>query len=285
MYTLDMTVDAGALLGDAINLRVAHGVSCAREFWAAAIAISPRSPDLALTAARLGLIEGASEYAMGQLDCALTDWPQHAGLLLCRAEVRYAAGDLEGSARDAAEAVVCDPRDAAARVGLGNAMLALGRVEEAIACLSAAVEVVPNHPGYRELLAQALGRAGNVESALQILREGILLCPESISIRNAEILLYLQRQDFQGAVLLSEQACGIGVADARTLRMRGHALSSTGAHGEAREAYQEALKLCPDDPCLRDLARQVYAHHHEEPLGANAKVEARSLMEAPAHAR
>lgn len=100
MYTLDMTVDADTLLGEAISLRVAHGVSSAREFWAAAIAISPRSPELALTAARLGLVEGLGEYAMEQLDCALTDWPHHAGLRLCRAGVRYAAGDFEGSARE-----------------------------------------------------------------------------------------------------------------------------------------------------------------------------------------
>lgn len=164
-------------------------------------------------------------------------------------------------------------------------MLALGRIQEAIACLSAAVEGAPNHPEYRELLAQALDRAGNVESALWVLREGILLCPESMSIRNAEIFVYLQRGDFQRAVLLSERACAIGVADARTFRMRGHALSSTGAHGEAREAYQEALKLCPDDPHLRELAGQVYVQHHGAPSGSNAKVEALSLMEAPAHAR
>jgi predicted TPR repeat methyltransferase len=35
--------------------------------------------------------------------------------------------------------------------------------------------------------------------------------------------------------------------------MMGHALSSLGRHGEAGDAYAEALKLGPDDPYVRHL--------------------------------
>jgi predicted TPR repeat methyltransferase len=54
-------------------------------------------------------------------------------------------------------------------------------------------------------------------------------------------------------VRLAEQARVAGIADACTFGMHGHALASLGSHGEADRAYQEALKLAPEDPYVRHL--------------------------------
>ena len=72
-------------------------------------------------------------------------------------------------------------------------------------------------------------------------------------MRNAAILLCIRRRDFSQAVRLAEQARSVGVADACTFGMKGHALSSLGDHDQAAIAYQEALKLAPEDPYVRHL--------------------------------
>ena len=45
-------------------------------------------------------------------------------------------GDREGAARDAAEAVIADPADPEAKAILGAALLDLGRIADAVACLA-----------------------------------------------------------------------------------------------------------------------------------------------------
>jgi predicted TPR repeat methyltransferase len=45
----------------------------------------------------------------------------------------------------------------------------------------------------------------------------------------------------------------VGIADACTFGMKGHALSSLGEHEQAALAYQDALKLAPEDPYVWHL--------------------------------
>ena len=99
----------------------------------------------------------------------------------------------------------------------------------------------------------ALEKARDTNGALQALTDGIALCPASVAIRNAAILLCVRRRDFGQAVRLAEQARSLGIADACTFGMSGHALSSLGRHDEAAVAYQDALKLGPADPYVRHL--------------------------------
>jgi len=86
-----------------------------------------------------------------------------------------------------------------------------------------------------------------------VLTEGIKLCPASIALRNAAILLCVRRRDFTQAVRLAENARSAGIADACTFGLKGHALSTLGRHQEAAIAYQDALKLGPEDPYVRHL--------------------------------
>ncbi len=209
---------------------------------------------LALLAARLALSEGALDDAEAELDAALITEPCHPGLRKCRAEVRRLLGDTEGAARDAAEAVILDRHDPGAKAILGMLMLDLGRSEEAAACLAEAVRAMPHEAGFREALANARIAAGDMDGALAALLEGIVLTPGATATRNAAILLCIRRRDFARAERLAEQSRADGVADACTFGLKGHALSSLARHDEAALAYDEALKLGPDDAYVRHLA-------------------------------
>lgn len=253
MSTIHITADADALSGRAEQLIEAGRIGAARPLLAAARALAPPSPDLTLIAARIALASGEWEQAMGELDGGIAAAPSHAGLRKCRADVRQRMGDCEGAARDAAEAVILDKVDPQAKAILGAALMDLGLTADAVACLADAVAGAPRDLAYREALSSALEKAGDPGSALLILNEGITLCPAGVSLRNAAILLCVRRRDFSQAVRLAENARSLGIADACTFGLKGHALSSLGQHEEAAVAYQEALKLGPEDAYVRHL--------------------------------
>lgn len=253
MDTILVTADADALCGKAAQLIAEGRPGAARPLLAAARALSASTPEIVLVTARLAMSEGDWGRATVALDDGVAADPAHAGLRIYRAEIRHGLGDLEGAARDAAEAVLLDPGDARGKALLGAAMLDLGRTADAVACLRDAVASVPDETVYREVLATAQERAGDTNAALRTLTDGIARCPASLSVRNAALMLCIRRRDFGGAADLAEQARSAGVADASTFGMKGHALASLGRLEEAALSYQDALKLDPADIQLRML--------------------------------
>jgi predicted TPR repeat methyltransferase/thioredoxin-like negative regulator of GroEL len=253
MDPIHITADADALSSRASQLIAFGRVGAARPLLAAARALASPSADLTLIAARLALANGAWNQAVQELDSGIAAAPSHVGLRKCRADVRQRMGDLDGAARDAAEAVFVDPADPQAKAILGTTMLDLGRVVDAVACLVEAVAEAPTDVDYRHALAAALEKADATDAALLALTDGITLCPASVTMRNAAILLCIRRRDFNQAVRLGEQARSLGIADACTFGMQGHALSSLGQHDRAAIAYQDALRLGPEDPYVRHI--------------------------------
>jgi predicted TPR repeat methyltransferase/thioredoxin-like negative regulator of GroEL len=248
------TPDAGALMARVEELIDQGRPGAARPILAAVRGLVQSSARLSLLAARLSLSDGKLDGTGEELDAALRADPDHSGLHKCRAELRHRLGDLDGATRDAAEAVSLDRNDPAAKAQLGQLLFELGRVADAIPCLIEAVHAKPDDPSYRETLAHALIAAGDLDGAMATLLEGIAAAPGVIAIRNAAILLCIRRRDFAQADRLAAQSRVDGVADASTFGLQGHALSSLSRHEDAALAYEEALKLAPGDPTVRQLA-------------------------------
>ena len=165
-------------------------------------------------------------------------------------------GDVEGAARDAAEAVIFDPADPEAKAILGGALLDIGRSADAIACLREAVAGAPADANYRQALSCALEKAHDTDGALQTLTGGSPCARPALP--SATLLSCFA---YAGGISarryrLAEQARSLGIADACTFGMSAHALSSLGRHDEAAVAYQDALKLGPDGP-LRAPPRRI----------------------------
>ena len=253
MDTINVTADADTLCRRAASLIDAGRIEVAQPLLAAARMLAPPSPELFLLAARIASGRGAWEQALLELDSGVAIAPSRADLRRFRADVRLRMSDLEGAARDAAEAVIFDPRDPQAKAILGAAMLRLGHETEAIACLAESVAEAPKDLASRQGLAAALEQSGNIDGALATLTNGIALRPGSQELHNAAILLCIRRRDFTQAVRLGEQARSLGSADASTFAMTGHALCNLGRHDEALIAYQDGLKLDPEDRHMRLL--------------------------------
>jgi len=243
--------------------------AAARPLLAAVRRSTPLSPRLAELASQLALHDGRADLALLELNEAVSQNPEHSGLRKCRAAVRMQMDDREGATADAADAVILDNGDPAAKALLGVLMLELRRPADAVACLDEAVGIDPLNPAYRTGLAAAQEANGDADAAMATLQAGIAATPARLDLRNAAILLSVRRRDFTLAYRLAEDARVTGVADACCFGLMGHALSSLGRHAEATDAYAEALKFRPDDPYVRHLV----AASGNLPSAARAPVE------------
>ena len=214
-----------------------------------------RLPDgLDETEARLCLAEGRPGDALPVLDAALAAGGDP-GLLLLRAEARAAAGDLPAATADAAEALLRAPGDARAKAMLGVLMIELGRLDDAVACLRDAVGAAPRQPAAWRGLAEALSRRGDEAAARHTFDAAIAAVPDDVDLRVAAMLQAMRLRQFARALALGEAARAAGRADARVFGLVGHALHKLGHAESAAEAYQDALRLAPEDPYVRHLVR------------------------------
>jgi predicted TPR repeat methyltransferase len=253
MQELRTTNDATALRARVSALIDADRPAVARHLLAAVRQLVPPSPAITELSARLAMSEGNLPQALCELDDAIAQFPSDAGLRKRRSDIRLQSDDAAGALADAAEAVILDRTDSAAKALLGVVLLEHRRTGEALACLAEAVATEPANPAYRRALAAAQEACGDSDAALATLAAAIAVAPAWSDLRNTAILVCMRRRDFAAACRWAEDARRAGVADPCTFGMLGHALSSLERHAEAGEAYGEALKLGPDDPYVRHL--------------------------------
>ena len=253
MTALVATADGATIVQRGRELLAAGRLGAAKPLLAAAHSLLGMTTEVASFAAQTAMAEGRHDLALKVLDGAIQQAPTHVPLRLARAELLWHQHDLDGAMRDAAEAVVAEPDSHQSKALLGMLLLEQRRFAEAVACLTEAVAVSPSRPAYREALATACEGSGAVDDALAVLDDGIRLAPASVSLRNAAILIQIRQRNFQAAIDRAEAGRAAGMADACLFGLMGHALSSLGQHEKATEAYQEALKLGPDDRYVRHL--------------------------------
>lgn len=203
--------------------------------------------------ARLLLAQGRALEALAALDAGFEETGPSPALCLARADLRLRAGDAVGAACDAADAVILARDNVAAKALLGRALLLLGRSADAVACLDEALAAVPSAVATRLDLAAALDAAGQPQAAEAVLAAGIALAPGNAALRSAALLRSVRANDFTAVVAMAVSARRSAALDACGFGLLGHALSSLGRHGEAADAYVEALKLAPEDPYVRHL--------------------------------
>jgi predicted TPR repeat methyltransferase len=252
MDLFDSTADADTLTRRADELLRAQRPGPARALLAAAQRLAPRAPRMASLAAQLEMREGRPSAALAALGQAIAVAPC-VSLFMLRADARRQLGDIAGAALDAAEAVIHDRHDPAAKALLGVLLVEMGRHAEAVRCLAEAVDAVPANPAFRQGLADALVATGQFEAAAATYEAGIEAAPDSIALRNAAVLLAVRQRNFATAVDLAEAARAVGIADACTFGLKGHALCGLGRHEDAADAYADALRLGPDDPFVHRM--------------------------------
>lgn len=148
----------------------------------------PRWPDLSIPrtkavtqfnlAVKLWKREAPLEAIEPHLQAATRLLPEYTSAWFYWGLILLDHGDLDGGAARLKEALHCDPERADIRVELGEALLRLGRPEEAIGVLEPAVSLASDDPDVHHLLGRALVLAGRPQEATAPLETAVRLDPD-----------------------------------------------------------------------------------------------------------
>ena len=166
---------------------------------------------------------------------------------LCRQGVaQWQRGEWDAAAETLAHAVLLAPHHAAARANLGNALLELGRVTEALSHLNAAAMLRPDHAPAQYNLGNALLAAGDAEAAELRFAAALRLDPTHVGAHNnyGNALRVLSRPE--EAMVSYRRAATLRPDLAGTHNNLGSALLALHRPAEAEAALREALRLRPD---------------------------------------
>ena len=215
--SLTRAAELSALAGD-----LEEGRSRLREL--SLMAINPAlQPRLVTTESRMLQNANQPDEAVSVLNEGLEEFPENQDLLYARALAAHSAGDDTMMIDDLNRVIELDPGNAHALNALGyhfvDENIELDKAEE---LLVKANELLPDDPAIMDSLGWLRFRQARYEEAIELLRDAYTLFPDP------EIAAHLVE-----------------------------ALWMNGAHGEARELIEQALKSSPDDERLLTVQENV----------------------------
>ncbi len=154
-----------------------------------------------------------------------------------------AAGRLDEALNEYQEAVRLDPRNYNAHTVLGAALTQAGRTDEAIRAYTEALRLEPNDPRALNNLGGALTRRGRHDEAIEHFREALRAWPNyplgKLNLSNA-LLATGKREE---ALQYAQDAVRLTPGDPRAENQLGTVLLAMGQASEAAIHFQTALQL------------------------------------------
>ncbi|MGO9471262.1 MAG: tetratricopeptide repeat protein [Isosphaeraceae bacterium] len=158
-------------------------------------------------------------------------------------------GRPEEAVRYLSAAVAIRPRSSPAHSDLGVALQKQGKPDEAIAELRTAIRLKPDHAGAHNNLGLALKDQGKLDEAIAEFRTAIRLKPDHVDARiSLGAILADVRHDHAGAITEFRAAIRVEPDSAAAHNNLGNALREEGKLDEAVAEYREAIRLKPDYP-------------------------------------
>jgi tetratricopeptide (TPR) repeat protein len=226
-------------------------------------------------AALLG--QAGAHHKRGELDAAerlyrqiLDVQPDHFDALhLCGVLMQQRGEPAQALALIGA-ALAAKPRAAPVHSALynrGNALAALGRLDEALASFDEALALRPDYAAALLNRAQLLQRAGRAREALAGFDRAFALAPAGADALIARGNAHYEMKSFAAALADYDRAAVLRPDAAPVHNNRGNALRELGRHADALQAFDRALALKPD-----------YAEAHNN--RGNAAIECNRVEEA-----
>lgn len=182
-------------LGEAAALQRAGDTAGALKCLDTALEEDPSHFRAAHFKGTLHFARGEYEEAVGAFDRALELQPQSADVLLWRGRANHRLNRLNDSLRDFVKANRIEPRRPRTLANCGAICARLGRHKEAIAFLQSAIRLNPSLAGPRYNLACSLAATGDLQAALNALREAVSAGWNNRDLARRDPLLQSLRDD------------------------------------------------------------------------------------------
>lgn len=215
--------------------------------------------------ARAHLCRGIVSQEAGEIEQALEQYRTASTLNPCCGRIaarnlRAVAAELTDAGKTDEAVRICQvalslyDEDSEIHHVLGQAHLAAGRIDQAIAAYQTASSCVPLASCVLCGLARALQARGDdaaVEEAHEVYREAIRMFPYDTGARSAQVDLLLGQERFDEAVEVCRDALAFFPGDIIYVRAQfrvllGSVLERTGREAEAAAQYSKILKSHPD---------------------------------------
>jgi tetratricopeptide (TPR) repeat protein len=165
-----------------------------------------------------------------------------------RGATAYTAGDYASALNHYQDAIERNPQDAESLSNLGQVLVRMNRVEEALPYFQRALAILPDRWSYQFNLARALGLLGRMDAAIAAYRRAQQLFPDDyVTAFNLALALHKSGDD-AAAVEQYQKAITLQPEDASFRLALGNSLLRLQKRAEAAAAYQEYLKLSPAAP-------------------------------------
>ena len=276
-----------AMLGLAAATQAQGKTRLARDWMSSAVAIAPGQANVLQAQARLLTEQGLLPDAERSYHAAIASHPGMVQLKLDLAALYLDKLGKPGQAVDLLREVVRQhPEMAAAQLGLGMALSADGKFEEASRSLEDAVRRDPGNAVAHHALGVVSLRQGQAERAM-------VSFDKALSLRKDFANSVLARGDALQMLGRHEQAIEAYQRAARLLPQsvvphlqRARALERMEKFAEAEAAYREGLKVGPNDPRLANNLAYLLANRRlrlDEALSLAKQAVARDPKRATYH--
>ena len=162
--------------------------------------------------------------------------------------VEYSAGNYTSSLEQFQAAVAKNPNDAESLSNLGQLLVRLGRVADAIPYFERAIQIIPQRWAYRFNLARAQGLLGKWDESIATYREAQRLFPNDYATTFNLALALHKKGDDAAAVDEYKKAIGLDPNDPSFRMALAISLEKLQRRGEAVAAYNDYLQLAPSAP-------------------------------------
>ena len=162
------------------------------------------------------------------------------------AKVLNWAGKTEEANRIALEAATLIRGDAETAYLSGNALLAEGKIPEAIQSFREAIQISPNHHLAHNSLASAYMKSQRYDEAEDGYKRVLLLQPDFAPAHNNLGALYQRRNDFQNSLYHYQEAIRINPRNSKAFNNLGVMHRRQANWPEAQKSFETAIDINPD---------------------------------------
>jgi tetratricopeptide (TPR) repeat protein len=180
----------------------------------------------------------------------LAAMPGHADCLHMLGVIAAQCGQPQAALDCIDQAIAIRPSNAMYHVNRAGALLALRRLDEAVAAGREAVRLKRNCAEAYQVMAHALSDLGRPEEALAAYRDALRHKPELPDLYNNIGLALRQAGRLDEAVVALRQGVKHAPRDAAAQGNLAGVLKELARPAEAEDCYRAALRLHPDDPVL-----------------------------------